>query len=51
MDSSWDNLSDYDYNKDWLFATYLWHRETSYSDNGIEKRIVMKVLEKYGLNL
>lgn len=38
MDSSWDNLSDYDYNKDWLFATYLWHRETSYSDNGIEKK-------------
>ena len=38
MNSSWDNLSDYDYNKDWLFATYLWHRETSYSDNGIEKK-------------
>ena len=38
MDSSWDNLSDYDYNKNWLFATYLWHRETSYSDNGIEKK-------------
>ena len=38
MDSSWDNLSDYDANKDWLFATYLWHRETSYSDNGIEKK-------------
>lgn len=51
MDSSWDNLGDYDANKDWLFATYLWHRETSYSDNGIEKRIVMEILEKYGLNL
>lgn len=38
MDSSWDNLGDYDANKDWLFATYLWHRETSYSDNGIEKK-------------
>lgn len=38
MDSSWDNLSNYDANKDWLFATYLWHRETSYSDNGIEKK-------------
>lgn len=38
MDSSWDNLSDYDANKDWLFTTYLWHRETSYSDNGIEKK-------------
>lgn len=38
MDSSWDNLGDYDVNKDWLFATYLWHRETSYSDNGIEKK-------------
>lgn len=38
MDSSWDNLSDYDADKDWLFATYLWHRETSYSDNGIEKK-------------
>lgn len=38
MDSSWDNLSDYDSNKDWLFTTYLWHRETSYSDNGIEKK-------------
>lgn len=38
MDSSWDNLSSYDANKDWLFATYLWHRETSYSDNGIEKQ-------------
>ena len=38
MDSSWDNLSNYDENKDWLFATYLWHRETSYSDNGIEKQ-------------
>lgn len=38
MDSSWDNLGDYDTNKDWLFATYLWHRETSYSDNGIEKK-------------
>lgn len=38
MDSSWDNLGDYDSNKDWLFATYLWHRETSYSDNGIEKK-------------
>lgn len=38
MDSSWDNLSDYNADKDWLFATYLWHRETSYSDNGIEKK-------------
>lgn len=38
MDSSWDNLGNYDANKDWLFATYLWHRETSYSDNGIEKK-------------
>lgn len=38
MDSSWDNLGDYDTNKDWLFTTYLWHRETSYSDNGIEKK-------------
>lgn len=38
MDSSWDNLGDYDANKDWLFVTYLWHRETSYSDNGIEKK-------------
>jgi hypothetical protein len=38
MDSSWNNLGDYDANKDWLFATYLWHRETSYSDNGIEKK-------------
>lgn len=38
MDSSWDNLGDYDANKDWLFTTYLWHRETSYSDNGIEKK-------------
>lgn len=38
MDSSWDNLGDYDANKDWLFATYLWHRETSFSDNGIEKK-------------
>ena len=38
MDSSWDNLSDYNADKDWLFATYLWHRETSYSDNGIEKQ-------------
>lgn len=38
MDSSWDNLGDYDANKDCLFATYLWHRETSYSDNGIEKK-------------
>lgn len=38
MDSSWDNLGDYNANKDWLFATYLWHRETSYSDNGIEKK-------------
>lgn len=38
MDSSWDNLGDYVANKDWLFATYLWHRETSYSDNGIEKK-------------
>lgn len=38
MDSSWDNLGDYDANKDWLFATYLWHRETSYSDNSIEKK-------------
>lgn len=38
MDSSWDNLGNYDSNKDWIFATYLWHRETSYSDNGIEKK-------------
>lgn len=38
MDSSWDNLGNYDANKDWLFATYLWHRETSYSDNGIERK-------------
>lgn len=38
MDSSWDNLGSYDVNKDWLFATYLWHRETSFSDNGIEKK-------------
>lgn len=38
MDSSWDNLGNYDANKDWLFTTYLWHRETSYSDNGIEKK-------------
>ena len=38
MDSSWDNLSEYNADKDWLFATYLWHRETSYSDNGIEKQ-------------
>ena len=38
MDSSWDNLSEYDAGKDWLFTTYLWHRETSYSDNGIEKK-------------
>lgn len=38
MMSTWDNLSSYDANKDWLFATYLWHRETSYSDNGIEKK-------------
>ena len=38
MDSSWDNLGDYDANKDWLFATYLWHRETTFSDNGIEKK-------------
>ncbi len=38
MDSSWDNLGNYDANKDWIFTTYLWHRETSYSDNGIEKK-------------
>lgn len=38
MDSSWDNLGNYDANKDWVFTTYLWHRETSYSDNGIEKK-------------
>lgn len=38
MDSSWDNLGAYDANKDWVFTTYLWHRETSYSDNGIEKK-------------
>lgn len=38
MDSSWDNLGSYDVNKDWLFATYLWHRETTFSDNGIEKK-------------
>lgn len=38
MDSSWDNLSEYNADKDWLFTTYLWHRETSYSDNGIEKK-------------
>ena len=38
MDSSWDNLGSYDANKDWLFATYLWHRETTFSDNGIEKK-------------
>lgn len=38
MDSSWDNLGNYNANKDWVFTTYLWHRETSYSDNGIEKK-------------
>lgn len=38
MDSSWDNLGDYDASRDYLFATYLWHRETSFSDNGIEKK-------------
>lgn len=38
MDSSWDNLGSYVANKDWLFTTYLWHRETSFSDNGIEKK-------------
>lgn len=38
LDSSWDNLGNYDANKDWVFATYLWHRESSLSDNGIEKK-------------
>lgn len=38
MMSTWDNLSSYDATKDYLFATYLWHRETSFSDNGIEKK-------------
>lgn len=38
LDSSWDNLSSYNINKDWVFATYLWHRESSLSDNGIEKK-------------
>ena len=38
MRSDWDNLGNYDSNKDYVFATYLWHRETSFSDNGIEKK-------------
>nr|DAF76827.1 MAG TPA: stabilization protein [Bacteriophage sp.] len=38
MLSTWDNLGNYDKNKDYIFAIYLWHRETSFSDNGIEKK-------------